>query len=160
MVMTVQYLVETTSGWGNRSTQRKPAPVPLCPPWILDYLTRTRTRAAAVGSRQLTAWTKTPANKSVTYIFTHLFPFSVAIFRRKYASLQPQACSRTISGMFVPHLVTLERIRVMSIFGFRTRAVMWPLYRKSRELTATGMVRTLHYISVFVVSCIVFCSVL
>jgi hypothetical protein len=37
-------------GRGNRSTQRKPAPVPLYPPQILHDLTRTRTRAAAVGS--------------------------------------------------------------------------------------------------------------
>jgi hypothetical protein len=40
---------------GNRSTQRKPAPAPLCPPQIpLDQI-RVRTRAAAVGSQGLTA---------------------------------------------------------------------------------------------------------
>jgi hypothetical protein len=33
-------------GRGNRSTRRKPAPMPLCPP---------RTRDAAVGSQRLTA---------------------------------------------------------------------------------------------------------
>jgi hypothetical protein len=39
-------------GGGNQSTRRKPAPAPLCPPEIpLD-----QTRAAAVGSQQLTAW--------------------------------------------------------------------------------------------------------
>jgi hypothetical protein len=38
-------------GRGNRSTQRKPTPAPLCPPQIpLD-----QTRAAAVGSQQLTS---------------------------------------------------------------------------------------------------------
>jgi hypothetical protein len=37
-------------GRGSRSTQRKPAPVPLCPPQT-PYATRTRTRAAAVGSQ-------------------------------------------------------------------------------------------------------------
>jgi hypothetical protein len=42
-------------GRGNRSTRRKPAPVPLRPPQIPYDLTRTRTRAAAVGSRRLTA---------------------------------------------------------------------------------------------------------
>jgi hypothetical protein len=41
-------------GWGNRSTRRKPAPVPLCPPQILNAA-RMRTRAAAVGSQRLTA---------------------------------------------------------------------------------------------------------
>jgi hypothetical protein len=44
------------SGRGNRSTQRKRAPVPLCPPQILHDLTRARTRAAAsVRSQRLTA---------------------------------------------------------------------------------------------------------
>jgi hypothetical protein len=38
-------------GRGNRSTRRKPAPVPLCPPQIPHDLNR----AAAVGSQRLTA---------------------------------------------------------------------------------------------------------
>jgi hypothetical protein len=37
-------------GRENRSTRRKPAPVPLCPPQIPHDLTWARTRAAAVGS--------------------------------------------------------------------------------------------------------------
>jgi hypothetical protein len=43
-------------GRGNRSTRRKPAPGPLCPPQIPLDQTRARTRAAAVGSQRLTAW--------------------------------------------------------------------------------------------------------
>jgi hypothetical protein len=45
-------------GRGNRSTctQRKPSLVSLCPPQILLDLTWARTRTAAVGSRQQTAW--------------------------------------------------------------------------------------------------------
>jgi hypothetical protein len=43
-------------GRGNRSTRRKPVPVPLCPPQIPHDLTWDRTRAAAVGSQRLTAW--------------------------------------------------------------------------------------------------------
>jgi hypothetical protein len=43
-------------GRGNGSTRRKPAPAPLCPPQIPLDQTRTRTRAAAVGSQRLTAW--------------------------------------------------------------------------------------------------------
>jgi hypothetical protein len=35
-------------GKGNRSTRRKPAPVPLSPPQIPHELTWNRTRAAAV----------------------------------------------------------------------------------------------------------------
>jgi hypothetical protein len=41
-------------GKGNRSTRRKPAPVPLCPPQT-PHAARKRTRAAAVGSQRLTA---------------------------------------------------------------------------------------------------------
>jgi hypothetical protein len=42
-------------GRGNRSTRRKPAPVPRCPPQIPHDLTWDRTRAATVGSQRLTA---------------------------------------------------------------------------------------------------------
>jgi hypothetical protein len=41
-------------GRGNRSTRRKPAPVPLCPPQT-PHAALTRPRAAAVGSQRLTA---------------------------------------------------------------------------------------------------------
>jgi hypothetical protein len=41
-------------GRGNRSSRRKHAPVPLCPPQIPHDLTWARTRAAEVGSRRLT----------------------------------------------------------------------------------------------------------
>jgi hypothetical protein len=39
---------------GNRSTRRKPAPVPLCPPQT-PHAARKRTQGVAVGSPQLTA---------------------------------------------------------------------------------------------------------
>jgi hypothetical protein len=44
------------TGRGNLSTGIKLSPVPLCPPQIPRDLTQARTRAAAVGSYQLTAW--------------------------------------------------------------------------------------------------------
>jgi hypothetical protein len=51
------------TGRRNRSTRRKPAPAPFCPPKIPHDQTRVRTRAAAVGSQQLTAWaTARPAS--------------------------------------------------------------------------------------------------
>jgi hypothetical protein len=43
-------------GRGNRNTWRRPPWIPLCSPQIPQYLTWARTRAAAVGSRRLTAW--------------------------------------------------------------------------------------------------------
>jgi hypothetical protein len=42
-------------GRGNRSSRRKPASLPLCPPQT-PHAAWTRTRAAAVGSQRLTAW--------------------------------------------------------------------------------------------------------
>jgi hypothetical protein len=41
-------------GRGNRSTRRKPAPGPLCPPQT-PHAARTRTQVAVVGSQRLTA---------------------------------------------------------------------------------------------------------
>jgi hypothetical protein len=43
------------TGRGNRSTERKPAPVALGPPQIPHDLTQAQTQAATVGSWQLTA---------------------------------------------------------------------------------------------------------
>jgi hypothetical protein len=43
-------------GRGNRSTRRKPALAPLCPPQIPHDLIRATTRAAVVRSRRLTTW--------------------------------------------------------------------------------------------------------
>jgi hypothetical protein len=40
---------------GKGSTLGKPAPVPICPPQIPHVLSRARTRAAALGSRRVTA---------------------------------------------------------------------------------------------------------
>jgi hypothetical protein len=58
-------------GRGNRSTRRKPAPVPLCPPQT-PHAARTRTRSAAVGSQRLTAWAT--ARPNCKCILTYLFP--------------------------------------------------------------------------------------
>jgi hypothetical protein len=44
------------NGRGNRSTRRKLAPVPLCPPQMPLDQTRARTRSAKVGSQRLTLW--------------------------------------------------------------------------------------------------------
>jgi hypothetical protein len=46
---------EMTIGSGNRSSRRKPAPVPPCPQQIPHDLTQARTQAAAAGSWRLTA---------------------------------------------------------------------------------------------------------
>jgi hypothetical protein len=56
-------------GKGNRSTRRKPAPVPLCPSQT-PHAARTRTWAAAVGSQRPTAWATARPNSrpSIQYL--------------------------------------------------------------------------------------------
>jgi hypothetical protein len=49
---------------GNRSTRRKRAPMPLCPPQIPHDLIWARTPAAAVGNRRLTALATTQSISS------------------------------------------------------------------------------------------------
>jgi hypothetical protein len=48
------------TGRGNRTTRRKPAPVPLCPPQISHDMTWTRTSTDAEGNRRLTVWAMSP----------------------------------------------------------------------------------------------------
>jgi hypothetical protein len=66
---------------GNRSSRRKPAPVPLCPPQIPNDLTWDRARAAAVGSRRLTAWAMARHRNGVTHSII-LFPLHLPPPRR------------------------------------------------------------------------------
>jgi hypothetical protein len=63
-------------GKGSRSTRRKPAPLLLSPQQIQHNLTRTRTRAASIGSRRLIAITtacpyvmKTRRRNNSTYFY-------------------------------------------------------------------------------------------
>jgi hypothetical protein len=65
-------------GRGNRSTRRKPGPVPLCPPQI-PHAARTRTRAAAVGSQRLTAWATA---RPLVQLNTHLTPWSRGLLEK------------------------------------------------------------------------------
>jgi hypothetical protein len=58
--------VEQSVGKENRSTRRKPAPLPLCPPQIPHDLTLARKREAAARSRRQTAWaTLHPKSQSI-----------------------------------------------------------------------------------------------
>jgi hypothetical protein len=67
-------------GRESRSTRRKRAPVPLCPPQIPYDLTRTLTRAAAVGSRWLTAWATALPILFLTFISCLRLDLSCPIF--------------------------------------------------------------------------------
>jgi hypothetical protein len=66
-------------GRGNRSTRRKPAPAPLCPPQIPHDQTQAWTRAAAVGSQRLTAWAMArPFSLVRLHITKCLFPSDIS----------------------------------------------------------------------------------
>jgi hypothetical protein len=69
-------------GRGNRSTQRKTAPVSLCPPQT-PHAAWTRTRAAMMGSQRLTAWaTAQPRPKQVYCIFWSVFSSTPFLCRK------------------------------------------------------------------------------
>jgi hypothetical protein len=57
-------------GRGNRSTRRKPASVPVCPPQN-PHAALTRIRATAVGSQRLTAWGHSILLASIYYKNVH-----------------------------------------------------------------------------------------
>jgi hypothetical protein len=66
-------------GRENRSTRRKPAPVPLCPPQI-PHAARTRTRAAAVGSQRLTAWATAQPSLCIVTQLSKILNFFKVLF--------------------------------------------------------------------------------
>jgi hypothetical protein len=57
-------------GRGNRSTRRKPVPVPFCPPQIPHDLTWDQTRAAAVGNLRLTSWAMARPRQGTIPVYT------------------------------------------------------------------------------------------
>jgi hypothetical protein len=65
---------------GNRSTRRKPAPLPLCPPQT-PHTARTRTRAAAVGSQWLTARATARPNVSKKKYRVYGWEFNLMLWR-------------------------------------------------------------------------------
>jgi hypothetical protein len=76
-------------GRGNRSTRRKPASVPVCPPQIPHDLTRARTRAAAVENRRLTALVMARPCLGLEYVVVYLnFPHTYSCFLYAGTSLQ------------------------------------------------------------------------
>jgi hypothetical protein len=64
-------------GKGNRSTRRKPALAPLCPPEIRHDQIRARNRAAAVGRERLTAWAMA---RPCMIVYLRSIPFGIAEF--------------------------------------------------------------------------------
>jgi hypothetical protein len=86
-------------GRGNRSTRRKPAPAPLCPPQIPLDQTRARTRAAAVGSQRLTAWAMARPDTKLSGPQNQ----PKAVEKRRITSLCRESSSYSSVGQLVAH---------------------------------------------------------
>jgi hypothetical protein len=93
-------------GRGNRSTRRKPAPVPLCPPQTL-HAARTRTRAAAVGNQRLTAWATARPWSRPNYLEWYL----------RSRTVKHWVSSRDLSASACYCLTTYKRI--LHVFAFK-----------------------------------------
>jgi hypothetical protein len=74
----------------TRSTRRKPAPVPLCPPQT-PHAARMRTQAAAVGSQRLTAWATARLKLYLRKTWMWLEAMRTKVFRVFLRSLQENA---------------------------------------------------------------------
>jgi hypothetical protein len=106
-------------GRENRSTLRKPAPVPLCPTQIRHDLTWARNRAAALGSRRLTVRAMarpTIILKSILLISSQLV-LSKVICSRKF---QRKLCTHILYSQFAcymsyePHLLNISALAIIS----------------------------------------------
>jgi hypothetical protein len=92
-------------GKGNRSTWRKPAPVPLCPPQITLDQTQDWTRATAVESQRLTAWAMAwPIMKLSMYIMP---PETIAMAYLKVPAVS-NANTETSQTLDIITLILLE----------------------------------------------------
>jgi hypothetical protein len=96
-------------GRGNRSTRRKPAPVPLCPPQT-PHVARTRTRAAAVGSQRLsTLATARPSSPVSSQLVTFISPTSFRYYLGNIISLS------SVCLKIFPEYVFLHGFILMSV---------------------------------------------
>jgi hypothetical protein len=85
-------------GRGNRSTRRKPAPVPLCPPQT-PHASQTRTRAAAVGSQRLTAWATAGPKFQYTFLSISFYIAGLVVL--------VWLCFKLVAGVKIKHVIKL-----------------------------------------------------
>jgi hypothetical protein len=74
MMMMIMKMIFWSNWWnefgrGNRSTRRKPAPAPLCPPQNPTWWPGLEPRTAAVGSQRITAWAMAQPYSWVFFLF-------------------------------------------------------------------------------------------
>jgi hypothetical protein len=71
------------SGRWNWRTRRKPAPVPLCPPQILQHLIWHRPQVSEVGSRWLTTWAMARLGSGLTRSNDYWLELCFVLLRKK-----------------------------------------------------------------------------
>jgi hypothetical protein len=101
------------TGRGSRNTQRKPAPVPLCPPQISHDMTWDWIRAAVVGSQRLTAWAMAQRMR---------------ISKSKFKIMRFWSCYFHINAISLPRKIGLEdlqRLRKKARLVTRRVGVAW-----------------------------------
>jgi hypothetical protein len=127
-------------GRGNRSTRRKPAPVPLCPPQT-PHAARTRTRSTAVGSQRLTAWATArpsyPCNRPWRSI--RLWEVEAPTFSRQSAHRRQWGCQPYASAALCPPGRFLVLISVRG--WVNPRPIVWleVLGQLKNPITSSGL---------------------
>jgi hypothetical protein len=117
-------------GRGNRITRRKHTPVPLCPPQIPHDLTRARIRAAAMGSRRLTAWALTrPNEQGNTKRFHESFYFRTPLYFKKLSNYKPFLSAQMYTVRFVRYIRVPYndglRLKIRGEWPWRMICNMW-----------------------------------
>jgi hypothetical protein len=111
-------------GRGNRSTRRKPAPAPLCPPKIPLDQTRDQTRAAAVGSQRLTASAMArPTSVMLIYIPLLLFAANYLIFDTIWKDFIQFTVSYSVYILFTISVTVLVLLCVLLLKLFNTLVI-------------------------------------
>jgi hypothetical protein len=136
-------------GRGNRSTGRKPAPAPYCPPQIpLDQI-RARTRATTMVSQRLTALIK-------TYLYLHifwcLFYFASAFYLTKLSiiqTIQNWTISFVLLCLRIPDTGPYSQIPELRLLSQSLRTILillsWRL-RLSNSLFLSALPTKMHKI--------------
>jgi hypothetical protein len=109
------------NGKGNQSTQRKPAPVPLCPPQNPHELIWNWTRTTVVESQQLTARAMAPRNYIILLLLLLLLPIIIRYLFTLYITFYTFTCLRyNLTNSHHRHVDSLKQEEVQ-YFTFATR---------------------------------------
>jgi hypothetical protein len=123
----------------NRSTRRKPAPVPLHPPQT-PHAARTLTRVAAVGSQRLTAWA-TARLQSQSYC--RFPPISSSWLRAPWESRPVILFSNwTLGGSYVTSSLTRGRVcRLQLLLVLASAVILRPESRGTHNHILLSQIR-------------------